>query len=544
MEQAHTFGMPLLQNRRLERSMRAKETIGEAIPEILRSSARARRGVQQVDLIVDPDIPAHHGAESTAALPDAGPNIRLLCADTLEAAARMAERPFAQRRTGRATSPETSSQRPNVAVLSFASASRPGGGFVDGANSQEEFLCARSTLWHSLSDSLYPLPDIGGVLSPDVMVFRDSTPEANDLLKIDRFFVDVISANMPRFPDGRGRSEERLEHACTCGVSYCDRDRDIIVRKMKAVLRMAQMRGTERLVLGAWGCGGAHGHPIKEVAKLWRKVIAGGPRQRKPNAERWQGIKEIVFAIPDRSMASEFELAFKDVLTYGVISPPAKDENTTVIDVGKVGNSSIDDMVVRMQELELELENMQTSRSKQRLRDELAIINRDLARASALKRLRDEGLLLDTEDADPVNDEDEDYVAVDAIQSDAENTFYSLDDGSDSSEALPVPDAFEFRPQPPELDFETSLSEDELDGDSSMRMNGLLKPSPRFNPKTGWFNGSIDQLHGMLKRGGPDMGSHASPTMEPETGGGLCGVEEYALNDYLEKHSGQEKVEH
>jgi hypothetical protein len=88
----------------------------------------------------------------------------------------------------------------------MASPIRPGGGFLDGANSQEEFLCARTTLFPSLWDSFYRLPEIGGIYTPDVLVFRDSTPEANDLTKRDRYFLDVVSAGMFRFPDSRGRS--------------------------------------------------------------------------------------------------------------------------------------------------------------------------------------------------------------------------------------------------------------------------------------------------------------------------------------------------
>jgi hypothetical protein len=134
-------------NRRAERALRANETINKAVPEVLRASPRARHGIHKSDLIVDP--PA---STSTTTATTAGPigthiKIRIQCTDTLGAAAKLSERPFAARRTAAPSKPQT---RPNVVVLNMASPMRPGGGFLDGANSQEEFLCARTSLYPSL----------------------------------------------------------------------------------------------------------------------------------------------------------------------------------------------------------------------------------------------------------------------------------------------------------------------------------------------------------------------------------------------------------
>ncbi|KAJ1933752.1 hypothetical protein EC988_009018, partial [Linderina pennispora] len=69
------------------------------------------------------------------------------------------------------------------AVLVFGSKGSPGGGYKRGAGSQEEELVRRSSLLHNLEDPYgydpardwsYPLPEFGGVYSPDVAVFRDS----------------------------------------------------------------------------------------------------------------------------------------------------------------------------------------------------------------------------------------------------------------------------------------------------------------------------------------------------------------------------------
>ncbi|KAK0938128.1 hypothetical protein LTR29_010239 [Friedmanniomyces endolithicus] len=415
-------------------------------------------------------------------------------------------------------------------VLSFASPLKPGGGFLEGANSQEEFLCARTTVYPSLWDSFYRLPEVGGILTPDVMVFRDSTPEANELLKRDRYFVDVVSAGMLRFPETRGRaSDEKPEHGCSCGVSYCDRDRELVTRKMKAVMRIAQAKGAERLVLGAWGCG-AYGNPVKEVARIWRKVIAGSLRQRRPNVERWQGIKEIVFAIPDRNMAREFELAFKDVLAVDTPASPPDVEDVDASPEQSVPNEDAEtsELVTKIQETEMQIELITNPRSRQRLREVLANLNRDLAQSLAARRTAED---LPPEDN---GEEEESYVA---INSDGEaNSHYHFDSSDDSSDAT-IPEAFEFRPQEPGLDdFETSHDEEEegFEGASQTYslLGRLLPGSQGFDAKTGWFSGSIDQLQGLLRAGGVDgRGSRGSPEVGAREGGG--DVEEFSLEDVL-----------
>ncbi|KAK0264216.1 hypothetical protein B0A54_06184 [Friedmanniomyces endolithicus] len=528
-------------HRRTERARRAKDTINKALPDILRSSPRARHGIHKSDLVVDPEPPTHHGTfplSSTAS--DSAPKIRLLCTDTLDAAARLSERPFATRRTAASSKVGHGQQRPNVMVLSFASPLKPGGGFLEGANSQEEFLCARTTVYPSLWDSFYRLPEVGGILTPDVMVFRDSTPEANELLKRDRYFVDVVSAGMLRFPETRGRaSDEKPEHGCSCGVSYCDRDRELVTRKMKAVMRIAQAKGAERLVLGAWGCG-AYGNPVKEVARIWRKVIAGSLRQRRPNVERWQGIKEIVFAIPDRNMAREFELAFKDVLTMDAPSSPLDIEDTKAVAEQPVNeDAETSELVTKIQETEMQIELITNPRSRQRLREVLANLNRDLAQSLAARRTA-EDLPPESDRGGEEEEGEESYIAI-TSDGGEESTPYHFDSfsdaASDDSSDATIPEAFEFRPQEPGLDdFETSHDEEEegFEGESQTYslLGRLLPGSQGFDAKTGWFSGSIDQLQGLLRAGGVDgRGSRGSPEVGAREGGG--DVEEFSLEDVL-----------
>ena len=519
------------QNRRDERAKRARDTKNKVIPDLLRACPRAKHGIARAELIVDP--PAVHeaqvqhpsnGIQESCIRHDLKIRVRPL--DTLTAASRISEKVSPSRRT--APTVKSRSSKSNVAILNMASALRPGGGFLDGANSQEEFLCARTTVYPSLWDSFYRLPEVSAIYTPDVLVFRDNLPEANDLSKHDRYFVDVISSSMVRFSDVRGEG-------CSCGVSYCDRHRDIVLRKMKAVLRVAQSKGVEKLVLGAWGCG-AHGNPVKEVAKHWRKVIAGAPRQRRPNAEQWHGINEIIFAVPDRTMLREFENAFQDVLTTDVLP----DSQTPIYSNEEVNaDDATSELLSRIAEIETQIEQTQNARLKNRLRDTVSALQRELHQGPNAKASN-------TEDQTPEeHDEVDDFVMSGFPPSDEEeNGFYYLADRdveSDSS-GRAASDNFEFRPPAPGL-----ASHDEESLDESLYQ--VTSRSPQFDPETGWYSGSMDGLTALLSSSagavrGCDNVSPPSPDLVRPTSGGDLGIDAEALHSYLSRYQGTDVADY
>jgi uncharacterized protein (TIGR02452 family) len=524
-----TMVMPANQTRRAERAMRASDTISKAVPDMLRASPRARHGIHKSELLVDPSTSTTDSVRPPNGAMGTHIKIRVQCTDTLGAAAKLSERPFAAKRTAPTSRTQT---RPNVAVLNMASPIRPGGGFLDGANSQEEFLCARTTLFPSLWDSFYRLPEVGGIYTPDVLVFRDSTPEANDLTKRDRYFLDVVSAGMFRFPDSRGRSEDR-DSSCTCGVSYCDNDRDLVTRKMKAVMRIAESKGAERLVLGAWGCG-AYGNPVKEVAKIWRKVIAGGPRQRRPNAEQWGGIKEIVFAIPDRTMVREFERAFTDILCTDPVTPPSEEAAAEVAKVS-AQDVMIDHLIKQIAETELELEQTINPRSRLRIKDALKQFNRDLARGLANKAAQEEDLTLQEDE------EVDDFVLAGYEASDGEvNSFYNFDENDVASDSSDASEVYEFRPQ-----HKNSIPRfGDVDGASEGSPLDVHPHSPKFDPVTGWFAGSMDQLQRMLRAGHPVGGNDvddSSPSSPAQKQDGE--LDEKTIQSYLKRYGGTDDID-
>ncbi|KAK1969812.1 hypothetical protein LY78DRAFT_629134 [Colletotrichum sublineola] len=300
-----SVGQPPAAFRKAARAKKAKVTLNQLIPSLLPTHPRARRGLDTAELIVEPKPISKQPASSNQAADDTAttkslPRIRLQVADTLTAAHALVVEKSTPDRPADLSNKET-----RVAILNMASPLTPGGGFLNGASSQEESLCMRTTLLPSLKDEYYRLPELGAIYTADVMVFRDEH-SSNVLEKKERWFVDCISAAMLRNPE-----TERDEMS---GFSHYvhDKDRQLVLEKMKVVLRICQMKGIKKIVLGAWGCG-AYGNPVAEVAKAWRKALI--PRndakgKKKGNKENWDGIEDVVFAIKDPGMADAFEEAF------------------------------------------------------------------------------------------------------------------------------------------------------------------------------------------------------------------------------------------
>ena len=539
--------MPPNTVRRSDRAKKAKETVNKIIPELLRSSPRTRHGMHKAILITDPPLNNNISANST----DATIRIRLRNTDTLTAARQLTQ--YSRRASIAAGQPDKIPSKtkavPNVCVLNMASPLRPGGGFLDGATSQEESLCMRTTLYPSLWDDFYRLPELGGVWTPDVLVFRDSTPDAEDLPKRERFFVDVISAGTIRFPETntaakmqRNGDEERI--GCSCGVSYCDRDRELVTRKMRAVLRIAQSQGSEKLVLGAWGCG-AYGNPVKEVAKIWRRVLLGTQRK----AEHWAGIKEVVFAVPDRAQLKEFERCFADILapTAEMSLPSPPPELSADASAQQDSSEQLAELVTKIQETEMQLDQITNPRSKARLRDVLDNLNKQLAQVGSPTS--------PDEDLPPVEgveeEEENGFVTTGYMDDETGNSYYNFDsDDIASSGSLTPASLYEFRvktnngnlPQSqtsrrasvismgdsPDTTVSTRYSVHSRHGSagSAARQDDRLRLE-----EDGWFTGSINNLSKLMSLQTAPTGS---PVLRSESMGNDVDIHDLALD--VDKH--------
>ncbi|KAF2196260.1 hypothetical protein GQ43DRAFT_459260 [Delitschia confertaspora ATCC 74209] len=323
-----------------------------------------RKNREPENEIPAPPISAQKQKDDTAIPPAQTPiKVRIITTDTLTAAHTI-------------SFPNNMARPPkvNTCILNMASPLRPGGGTLNGATSQEEFLCARTTLLPSLKEEYYRLPDLGGVFTKDVLVFRSSGQldgTENELGKEQRWWIDVISAGMLRFPDleervvGTKKDEDGKDIAIMEKV-WSKKDRTMVEKKIKAVLRICCQKGVKKFVAGAWGCG-AYGNPVAEAARAWRMVLLeerddGKKRQGGGIKETWEGLQEVTFAIANRRMAEEFAACFGDGVVFEK-GPVAEGQSE---DEGE-GDEVAEELKGKIQEMEGQIEKVWNADLKARL---------------------------------------------------------------------------------------------------------------------------------------------------------------------------------
>ncbi|WP_020135175.1 TIGR02452 family protein [Streptomyces sp. 351MFTsu5.1] len=198
---------------------------------------------------------------------------------------------------------EASAARPaappagGVAVLNFASARNPGGGFLNGAQAQEEALCRASALYTCLLrvPEFYdhhrahrdPFYSDRVIHSPAVPVFRDDRGGLLDSAPL----VGFLTAAAPNAGVVRRTAPERV----------AELPRALAVRA-ELVLSVAVAEGYRRLVLGAWGCGVFQNDPA-QVAGAFRTLLAPGGRFA-------GAFEHVVFGVLDRTPGAVVREAF------------------------------------------------------------------------------------------------------------------------------------------------------------------------------------------------------------------------------------------
>ncbi|MFD0343383.1 TIGR02452 family protein [Streptomyces sp. NPDC127117] len=184
-----------------------------------------------------------------------------------------------------------------VAVLNYASARNPGGGYLNGAQAQEEALCRGSALYATLlrapdyyahhRDERSAFYTDRVIHSPGVPVFRDDRGRLLDA----PYTVGFLTSPAPNAGVIRSRTPEEAHRIPAALASRAER-----------VLEVAAVRGYRRLVLGAWGCGVFRNDPA-QVARAFRALLLDGGR--------FAGhFEQIVFGILDRSPAATTRTAF------------------------------------------------------------------------------------------------------------------------------------------------------------------------------------------------------------------------------------------
>ncbi|MAX71917.1 MAG: TIGR02452 family protein [Flavobacteriaceae bacterium] len=184
----------------------------------------------------------------------------------------------------------------NIMCLNFASAKKPGGGFLNGALSQEESLAMSSALYPTLKENFeyYQMHrnmrsciyTDAMIYSPKVPVFRNNNGELMDNYCNTTFITcAAVNAGIVKFEEPRK-------------VSYIP---SIMQQRIENVLSVAKDRNHEDLILGAWGCGVFQNDP-NTIANLFYKQLNGKFKNQ---------FKRVVFAIYSRN--EKFIQAFKNV---------------------------------------------------------------------------------------------------------------------------------------------------------------------------------------------------------------------------------------
>jgi uncharacterized protein (TIGR02452 family) len=181
-----------------------------------------------------------------------------------------------------------------AAALVFASARNPGGGFLSGAQAQEEDIACASALYECLRS----VPEFYEfhraqvdlrysdrvIYSPEVPVFRAGPP------LLDRpHLLSMLTCAAPN----RGAIASNQPHLLDSVGAALD-------VRAERVLRVAAAHGHRTLVLGAWGCGVFANSPA-QVASTFKAAL-----RRVPAFDR------IVFAILDRTGRGPTYRAFAD----------------------------------------------------------------------------------------------------------------------------------------------------------------------------------------------------------------------------------------
>jgi uncharacterized protein (TIGR02452 family) len=191
------------------------------------------------------------------------------------------------------------SENQRVLALNFASAKNQGGGFLNGAQAQEESLARSSGLYpcllrhramydfnRSLRTCLY---SDHMIYSPNVPVFRD---DADRLIPF--YLLSFLTA--PAVNTGVVRKQERQN---------AHRVADVMLARIDKLLAIALHHGYEVLVLGAWGCG-VFGNDPEEMADWFAQELLG----------KYQGaFRRVVFAVLDRASDDSTIEPFRRIFT-------------------------------------------------------------------------------------------------------------------------------------------------------------------------------------------------------------------------------------
>lgn len=186
----------------------------------------------------------------------------------------------------------------NPFVLNFASAKNPGGGFLGGAQAQEESLARSSSLYACLTANfeMYEYNRRGKsclysdwmIYSPKVPVFRNDDGSLTEKPYLVSFMTSpAVNAGVIK-----RQETEKIDL-----IEKTNRER---ARKF---MWIASKENHKILILGAWGCGVFQNEP-REIAEMFKDLLKG---------EFANCFERVIMAIYDTTQARKVYQAFVEI---------------------------------------------------------------------------------------------------------------------------------------------------------------------------------------------------------------------------------------
>lgn len=193
-----------------------------------------------------------------------------------------------------------------IGVLNFANAIKPGGGWLTGAQAQEESIARASNLFPTLTtkdsrefyklhnqdqkDPKHGLYSHAMIYSPGILLFRDDDGNWMEPLQVDVLTSAAVNAG-----------EVRGNHSDPAGLEKLFESQ--MRERMARILFLFESRGAQNLVLGSFGTGVFQNH-VDMVARIWVDLLSV------PDARFKTSFSRVVFAILGKPTFAEFTQIF------------------------------------------------------------------------------------------------------------------------------------------------------------------------------------------------------------------------------------------
>lgn len=197
-----------------------------------------------------------------------------------------------------------------TALLNFASATRPGGGFLTGAQAQEESIARSSTLYPSLmTDTAQQFYKLHGkdrqggyyyhamIYSPGIVILKDDKGDWVSPFEVDILTCAAVNAGDVRTKNAKSANpvdSQKLER----WIEATMRER------MARILFLFEQQGAKNIVLGSFGTG-VFQNDIEVVARIWADLLISSNARYKHSFDR------TMFAIIGHKTFTTFRDAFE-----------------------------------------------------------------------------------------------------------------------------------------------------------------------------------------------------------------------------------------